>query len=67
MKIILNNRVEEINADSISVGELLRFKNYTFRMLVTKINSKLVKKEDRDITFISDGDVVIVMHMISGG
>ena len=67
MRIILNNRVEDIVGDRISVGELLRIKNYSFRMLVTKINAKLVKKEDRENTYITDGDEVIVLHMISGG
>jgi len=67
MRIILNNRVEDIVGDRISVGELLRIKNYSFRMLVTKINARLVKKEDRENTYITDGDEVIVLHMISGG
>jgi thiamine biosynthesis protein ThiS len=67
MRILLNNRVEDICGDRISVGELLRIKKYSFRMLVTKINARLVKKEDRDNTYITDGDEVIVLHMISGG
>jgi sulfur carrier protein len=67
MRIILNNRVEDLRESNISIGELLRIKNYSFRMLVTKINDKLVKKEDRESTFIREGDEVTVLHMISGG
>ncbi len=67
MRIILNNRLVDLNESNISVGELLRIKNYSFRMLVTKINDKLVKKEDREDTFIKEGDEVVVLHMISGG
>ena len=67
MRILLNNKIEEFGGESISVGELIRKKNFTFRMLVTKINNKLVKKEDREETFIIDGDEVVVLHMISGG
>ncbi len=67
MRIILNNRLVDLNENNITVGELLRIKNYSFRMLVTKINDNLVKKEDREDTFIKEGDEVVVLHMISGG
>lgn len=67
MKILLNNRVEEFNEESISLGELIRKKNFTFRMLVTKINDKLIKKEEREDTYIKEGDEVVILHMISGG
>ncbi len=67
MRILINNKVEEFVGDSITLDELIRVKNFTFRMLVTKINNILVKKEDRELTFIKDGDEVIVLHMISGG
>ncbi|MBN1251346.1 MAG: sulfur carrier protein ThiS [Bacteroidales bacterium] len=68
MKIKLNNRDEIIEKkDKISFEELINYKNYSFHMLVTKLNDKLVKKENRKTTFIKDGDNVIVMHLISGG
>jgi sulfur carrier protein len=67
MKIILNNNPETFEADKLTISELLKVKNYTFRMLIIKINSKLVKKEDYDTTMISEGDDVNVLHLISGG
>jgi len=67
MRILLNNKFEDFEDESISVGELIRIKNFTFRMLVTKINDKLVKKEEREESFVKDGDEVVVLHMISGG
>jgi thiamine biosynthesis protein ThiS len=67
MKIILNNNPETFEADKLTISELLKIKNYTFRMLIIKINSKLVKKEDYDTTLISEGDDVNVLHLISGG
>ena len=67
MRILLNNKFEDFEDESISVGELIRIKNFTFRMLVTKINDKLVKKEEREESFVKDGDQVVVLHMISGG
>jgi thiamine biosynthesis protein ThiS len=67
MNIILNNLPEELNCEQITIGELIRYKNYTFKLLVTKINGKLVKKEDREHTVIRDGDNVLIIHLISGG
>ena len=67
MEITLNNRKATIDKENISINDLLKEKNYTFRLLVTKINDKLIKKDDRDSAFIVDGDNVMVLHMISGG
>lgn len=67
MEITLNNRKETFKADELTVNELLREKNYTFKLLVTKVNGKLVKKDERDSHIIRNGDDVTVLHMISGG
>ena len=67
MKIILNNRKEIINAEKITLSDLIKIKNFTFRLLVTKVNGKLVKRDERDTVCIKDGDNVAVLHMISGG
>jgi sulfur carrier protein len=67
MKINLNNTIEELNFDQITIEELIKYKNFTFRLLITKINDKLVKKEDRSNAIIRDGDDVIILHLISGG
>ena len=67
MKIILNNNSEVFEPGSLTVSELLKVKNYTFKMLVIKVNGALVKKSDYETTIISDGDEVMVLHLISGG
>ncbi len=67
MKIILNNREETIDKDSMTLAELIDYKNFTFKLLVTKINEELVKKGDRDKVIVKDGDKVVVLHMVSGG
>lgn len=67
MDILLNNRKETIDRDSLTLEELIRLKNFTFKLLVTKVNGKLVKKEARPGTTIKEGDDVQVLHMISGG
>lgn len=67
MEITLNNRQETFEPQSITVQELLDLKNFTFKMLVIKINGKLVKKVDYRETPVNDGDVVQVLHLVSGG
>ncbi len=68
MKIILNNKTEEITGfEKITVTELLKFKNFTFKMLVVRINNRIIKKEEFDESVIYEGDNVMVLHLISGG
>ena len=67
MEIILNNTKEVFSEENITIADLIRIKNFTFRLLVTKINGQLVRKDDRDKVFIKEGDDVTVMHLISGG
>ncbi len=67
MKIILNNLPEEFASGPLTVSGLLKEKNFTFRMLVIKINGKLVPKTEYDHTYIADGDDVMVLHLVSGG
>lgn len=67
MKITLNNRPETIDKDNITLSELLSLKQYTFKMMITKINGRLIKKSEREAAIIKEGDDVHVIHMISGG
>lgn len=53
--------------EGLSVAALLTKMNYTFRMLVIKINGKLVKKGSYETTLIPAGADVSVIHLISGG
>ena len=67
MNITLNNNPEKFDTDKCTVNELLWMKNYTFKMLIIKINGRLINKEEYDTAFISEGDDVNVLHLISGG
>jgi thiamine biosynthesis protein ThiS len=51
----------------MTVQEILDAKNFSFKMLVIKINGKLVSKENYSITYVYEGDDVNVLHLISGG
>jgi len=67
MKITLNNSPESLEKNEVSISELLDIKNYTFKMLVIKVNGKLVKKNAYDSFQIKAGDDVTVLHLVSGG
>jgi thiamine biosynthesis protein ThiS len=67
MNIILNNRPESFDEEALTFEELIKKKNFTFKLLVTKLNGKLVRKEHRNSTQIKDGDNATVLHLISGG
>jgi thiamine biosynthesis protein ThiS len=67
MEITLNNRKETLDRDHITISELIKHKNFTFKLLVTKVNGKLIRKEERDGAIIKDGDDVTILHLISGG
>jgi thiamine biosynthesis protein ThiS len=67
MKILLNNREEIFSSEKLSVTRLLEEKKYTFRMRIIKINGVLIPKDIYDSTFISDGDNVQIIYLMSGG
>jgi thiamine biosynthesis protein ThiS len=67
MKIILNNAEEILDQDRITVSELLKLKSYSFKMMVVKINGRLVKGNEYGEALISDGDDVMVLQLVSGG
>jgi len=69
MDITLNNIPEHLETGKavITVNELLAIKRFTFKMLVVKINGKLIKKNEYGIATIKNGDDVLVIHLISGG
>ena len=67
MKITLNNSSETVEGNSITIDNLLKVKNFTFKMLIIKVNGNLIQKEDYATTRIKEGDDVSVLHLISGG
>jgi sulfur carrier protein len=51
----------------MTVAEILKIRNYIFRMLVIQVNGELVKRGTYDRAIVPDGANVEVIHMISGG
>lgn len=67
MKILLNNRDEEFDKETITVSEMLQMKKFSFRMRIIKINGKLIPKENYDNALIHNGDDVKMLYLMSGG
>ncbi|MGE0090293.1 MAG: sulfur carrier protein ThiS [Bacteroidales bacterium] len=67
MNIIVNNNPESFKQNELTINQLLKLKNFTFKMLVIKVNGELVKKAEYDSFVIKEGDDVNVLHLISGG
>lgn len=51
----------------MTVSQLLAEKRYTFPFKVVRVDGELVKKDSYEITRISDGARVDVIHLTSGG
>ncbi len=67
MTITLNNRTENFDFEVLTITELLKIKNFTFKFLVIKINGQLIKKNKYSEAKVYDGNKVDIIHMISGG
>lgn len=67
MKILLNNREEEFDKESITVSEFLILKKFSFKMRIVKINGTLIPKNMYDNTYIINGDDVQMLYLMSGG
>jgi sulfur carrier protein len=67
MKITLNDREEEFDAESITVADMLIQKKFSYKMRIVKINGALISKELYATTLINEGDVVHMLYLMSGG
>ena len=67
MKITLNNTEENIEKEVLSITEIMAYKNFTFKMLVVKLNGTFIPKDNYSHTFVRDGDELVILHLISGG
>ncbi len=67
MKILLNDREESFDRETLTVSEMLKLKKFSFRMRIIKINGVLISGEDYDSVGIHEGDVVNMLYLMSGG
>jgi sulfur carrier protein len=67
MKIILNNREEELEGNALSVSKMLEIKKFSYKMRIVKINGLLIPKAKYESTIIHEGDNVQMIYLMSGG
>ena len=53
--------------ENMTIERILKVMHYTFRMLVVKVDGRLIKKNEYATTVVPPGAVVEVIHLISGG
>jgi sulfur carrier protein len=53
--------------EGMTVKRLLEIMNYTFPMIIVRVNGKLVLKEDWETFAVPEGAKVQALHQIAGG
>lgn len=53
--------------EGMTIADILKLRNYIFRMIAVTVNGDLIKRGTYDKTVVPDGADVQVIHMISGG
>lgn len=61
------NGKEVAYEEGMTVKRLLEIMNYTFPMIIVRVNGKLVLKEDWETFVIPPGAKVQALHQIAGG
>lgn len=67
MKLTVNFEPEEFAEPRLSITDIMKKRNYTFPHIITRVNGKLVNREQRDSVMVEEGDDVELYHLISGG
>jgi len=67
MKLTLNNRIESFECSTLTMGELMKIKKFTFKKIIVKVNNKIVEPHEYDSTFLHENDNVVVLHLLAGG
>lgn len=52
---------------NMTINVILKKMNYTFKMLVVKVNGKLIKKTEYSTIIIPVAADIKIIHLISGG
>jgi sulfur carrier protein len=53
--------------EGMTIADILKIRNYIFRMIAVQVNGELIKRGTYDKAVVPDGADVQVIHMISGG
>ncbi|MGD9939748.1 MAG: sulfur carrier protein ThiS [Clostridia bacterium] len=67
MTIQLNREPFSLEGDRHSVREILAARNWSFPLIVVKVNGKLVPRTSWESAMVCEGDDMDAMHLVSGG
>ncbi|MBI9033623.1 MAG: sulfur carrier protein ThiS [Bacteroidales bacterium] len=67
MKITLNNRAASFDCESMTMGEIMEIKKFTFTKIIVRVNNEIVEPHEYDSTIIQENDNVMVLHLLAGG
>mgnify|MGYP001100720787 CR=1 FL=1 len=67
MTITLNNRKETFSPEEMSITQIMEKKSFHFKMLLVKLNGKLIPRESWPQTVVRDADRLDIIHLVSGG
>lgn len=68
MKITLNNKPEEFEGhESLTVKEIMNLKNFSYHLLVVRLNEKALDTHEYETSIVKDGDNLMIIHLITGG
>lgn len=65
-KITVNNNKIDWE-ENMTISRILKVMNYTFRMIIVKVDGQLIKKNEYNTTIVKPDADVKVIHLISGG
>lgn len=51
----------------MTVRDVIKAVDYKFPLLITRINGKLIQRDDYDTTVVPDGAILDIIHLMSGG
>jgi thiamine biosynthesis protein ThiS len=63
----VNNRDEVAWEEGLTVSGLLERLNYTYPLLVVKVNGEVIPNESFRTRVVPDGAHVLVVHLAAGG
>lgn len=67
MQVRLNGKETTINESGVTLADLLAEPPWKDRKLLVELNGTVIRKEDYDVTPLSDGDRIELVHFVGGG
>ncbi|MBP1157105.1 MULTISPECIES: sulfur carrier protein ThiS [unclassified Paenibacillus] len=66
MQLIVNGEPREVD-DASTVAEMLAAFKLENKILVVELNKEIIERGTYDVTWLSDGDRVEIVHFVGGG